>query len=123
MTDSDPRTFFASERTLLAWVRTGISIIGLGFVVARFGLFIRLLASQGQPFVLNQAHSTSAILGISFVILGSASILGASLQHYRFISGLETRDLPQRYSKHVSVALSLLVSLLGLCLAVYLLET
>ena len=39
----DPRVFFAAERTLLAWVRTGLTVMGLGFVVARFGLFLRLL--------------------------------------------------------------------------------
>ena len=44
---SDPRVFFASERTLLAWVRTGIAIVGLGFLVSRFGLFLRLVAAQG----------------------------------------------------------------------------
>ncbi len=29
----DPRVYFAAERTLLAWIRTGITTIGLGFVV------------------------------------------------------------------------------------------
>ena len=38
---SDPRIFFAAERTLLAWLRSGLTVIGLGFVVARFGLFLR----------------------------------------------------------------------------------
>jgi uncharacterized membrane protein YidH (DUF202 family) len=34
----DPRVWFAIERTLLAWVRTGLALMGFGFVVARFGL-------------------------------------------------------------------------------------
>ena len=42
---SDPNTFFAEERTFLAWIRTGIALMGFGFVVARFGLFLRELAS------------------------------------------------------------------------------
>ena len=50
---NDPRVFFASERTLLAWVRTGLTIMAFGFVVARFGLFLHLLAAQsgaiGRP--------------------------------------------------------------------------
>ena len=39
----DPRIYFAAERTLLAWVRTGLALMGFGFVVARFGLFLREL--------------------------------------------------------------------------------
>ncbi|HET6326866.1 MAG TPA: DUF202 domain-containing protein [Planctomycetaceae bacterium] len=47
----DPRVYFAAERTLLAWVRTGLAMMGFGFVVARFGLFLRELASEqgGTP--------------------------------------------------------------------------
>ena len=57
MTDrsEDPRVRFAIERTLLAWVRTGLALMGFGFVVARFGLFNSLsqtllkIASPGVP--------------------------------------------------------------------------
>ncbi len=35
--------YLAAERTLLAWIRTGLALMGFGFVVARFGLFIREL--------------------------------------------------------------------------------
>ena len=38
----------ANERTLLAWSRTSIAIIALGFVVARFGLLIRELTRNGR---------------------------------------------------------------------------
>lgn len=44
---SDPRVYFAAERTLLAWLRTGLGIMAFGFVVARFGLFLRLVQVQG----------------------------------------------------------------------------
>jgi len=33
----------ANERTFLAWVRTCIALIGLGFIIAKFGLFIEEL--------------------------------------------------------------------------------
>ena len=42
--ESDLRIYFAAERTTLAWVRTGLAMMGFGFVVARFGLFLRELA-------------------------------------------------------------------------------
>jgi putative membrane protein len=37
----DPRVDMAAERTFLAWIRTGLALMGFGFVVARFGLFLR----------------------------------------------------------------------------------
>jgi putative membrane protein len=33
--------YLAAERTLLAWIRTGLALMGFGFVVARFGLFLQ----------------------------------------------------------------------------------
>ena len=57
----DPRVFFAAERTLLAWVRTGLTIMAFGFVVARFGLFLRLLAAQqGQGIPEAQTSTTTS---------------------------------------------------------------
>ena len=42
----DPRVYFAAERTLLAWIRTGLTVMAFGFLVARFGLFLRLVTLQ-----------------------------------------------------------------------------
>jgi len=44
----DPRVRVAAERTLLAWMRTGMALMGFGFVVARFGLFLREIAAAGN---------------------------------------------------------------------------
>lgn len=121
--NTDPRIFFASERTLLAWVRTGIAIIGLGFVVARFGLFLRLLASQGQAPDFAADSTASAMLGVAFVILGSASILGAAIEHSRFVGCLCAEELPPRYSRRFAIILSVLVAILGFGLAFYLVKT
>src|SRR5258708_15483926 len=44
----DPRIYFAAERTFLAWIRTGLALMGFGFVVARFGLFLRESAAASH---------------------------------------------------------------------------
>lgn len=37
------RDYLAAERTFLAWIRTGLALMGFGFVVARFGIFLQEL--------------------------------------------------------------------------------
>jgi putative membrane protein len=118
--ESDPRVFFAAERTLLAWLRTGLTIVALGFVVARFGLFLQLLSAQMHPGAANQAHAGSAALGVLFVVVGAIAILIATVQHQRFVSTLPQSDLPAKYSRAFAVALSALIGVLGLLLAAYL---
>ena len=44
--------YLAAERTVLAWIRTGLALMGFGFVVARFGLFLQSLqAAEHAPSV------------------------------------------------------------------------
>ncbi len=118
--ESDPRVFFAAERTLLAWLRTGLTIMALGFVVARFGLFLQLVSAQPQA-VHAQTHSGfSAILGVVFVVVGALATLLATVQHKRFVSTLSEKDLPASYSRAFAVVLSSMVGVLGILLAAYL---
>jgi uncharacterized membrane protein YidH (DUF202 family) len=63
MTDrppSGPSDYLAAERTFLAWIRTGLALMGFGFVVARFGLFLQALQSASTlEFEQWQFGSTS----------------------------------------------------------------
>lgn len=123
ISEADPRVFFAAERTLLAWLRSGLTIIALGFVVSRFGLFLQLLALQTHPPLPHYRPSVSAALGLGFVIVGALAIILAAVQHHRFVATLAQEDLPSAYSKGFSIGLSLIVGGLGLVLAIYLFIT
>jgi putative membrane protein len=119
---SDPRVFFAAERTLLAWIRTGLTIMGFGFVVARFGLFLSLLAAQRIPStapVASPPHFSSGI-GIALVLLGATSMIFAAIQHRRLVLSLPVGDLPRWHSRAFPVVLALILGSLGLLLAAYL---
>lgn len=120
ISDSDPRVFFAAERTLLAWLRTSLTVIAIGFVIARFGLFLRLLSLQAPNGAWEADRGASALLGILFVIVGTVAALAATVQHRRFIATLPLADLPPSYSGGLAVGLGVLMSLLGGGLAVYL---
>lgn len=76
----------ANERTFLSWLRTSIALIGLGFIVARFGLFLREFGLVAKNANNNAAVSPfgnyqSSLIGISIIILGIALILLA-LRNY-----------------------------------------
>jgi inner membrane protein YidH len=74
----------ANERTFLSWLRTSIALIGLGFIVARFGLFLREFGLVVKNNNINNnaavalslfGHYQSSLIGISIIILGIALIL------------------------------------------------
>jgi len=115
---NDPRVFFAAERTLLAWIRTGLTVIGLGFVVARFGLFLRLVARDGHAA---DPATSSTILGVAFVLLGSAGIAMGVVQFVRFARSLAAADRPQHYRLGWAAGFATVLALTGVLLAVYLL--
>lgn len=118
----DPRVFFAAERTLLAWVRTGLTIMAFGFVVARFGLFLRLMATQqGQGVPAAELHShVSNAVGIALVLIGVACMVVGALQHRSYVATLPPADIPRSHAPVYPVTLSMVLALLGLVLAVYL---
>ena len=119
---SDPRVFFAAERTLLAWIRTGLTVMGFGFVVARFGLFLTLLAkerTQSAAPIASPSHFSSGI-GIALVLLGAVSMIFAAIQHRRFVSSLPVDDIPRLHHRAFPVILALILGSLGLLLAIYL---
>jgi putative membrane protein len=119
---SDPRVFFAAERTLLAWVRTGLTVMAFGFVVARFGLFLRLLSLQAGPdHVIAPAHGVfSNVVGIVLVLIGVACMVLGAIQHGSYVRTLPPQDVPRSHSAIYPISLSLTLGALGLALAVYL---
>jgi len=118
----DPRVFFAAERTLLAWVRTGLTIMAFGFVVARFGLFLRLLAQQqGQGVPEAELHNRlSNTVGIALVLIGVACMVLGAVQHRSYVSTLPPTDIPRSHAAIYPITLCIVLAVLGTALAVYL---
>ncbi len=114
----DPRVRFAAERTLLAWVRTGVAMMGFGFVVARFGWFLREFAvQQNQPV---KSSGWSLVLGVGLIVVGVAVNALAGVGHARFLRRHDRGEpyCPPAWSLGIVVAL--LLAGLGVAMAAYL---
>jgi putative membrane protein len=114
---NDPRVFFAAERTLLAWNRTGLTIMAFGFVVERFGLFLHLFAAQGAA---GFTRGPSFWIGIAFILLGSGSAAAAVIEFRSVLRTLKPVEIPQAYRVNAAVVTNLLVGLFGVALCAYL---
>ncbi|QJW96029.1 YidH family protein [Frigoriglobus tundricola] len=114
MAGNDPRVFFAAERTLLAWIRTALGLVGMGFVVARFGLFLRLV----RPEFEHPTHAWSSVVGVALALLGAIAAAVAAWQHRRFCTTLAASEVPPRYRSEPALLLGFGVAVTGVVLAV-----
>ncbi len=118
---SDPRVYFAAERTQLAWLRTGLTIMGLGFVVARFGLFLNVIAAtHTNTGEIPHTHWQSAVLGIALVVLGAVAIFASLYNHRQFLRSLPPDDVPLQPLPWLTSLLSLAIGIVGIFMAAYL---
>src|SRR6516162_2641491 len=105
--------FFAEERTFLAWIRTGLALMGFGFVVARFGLFLRELARTtltNMPRI--ESSGVALAVGTSLLLIGSAVTVGATINHVRLVARLSRGETIARPSG-TAIAIALSLSALG----------
>jgi len=81
------RDHLANERTFLAWVRTSVSLMGFGVLIARLRyLFVAL--GTAAPKAGTPSHSS--LLGLAFVIVGLVSLVFATANYTRTRRGIDT---------------------------------
>ena len=112
------RDHLANERTLLSWVRLGLSAAGFGFVVARFGLFLR--ESSGQAASVHPGRFTEWI-GVALILLGPVIVIVAARRFFATEHAIDENVYRRRDGLIWSVVGASV--LLGLVLAGYLIVT
>jgi putative membrane protein len=113
---ADPRVLFAAERTLLAWQRSALALMGFGFVVERFGLFLQMVAHQ--PLAGSQ-RGFSLGLGVLLLVLGAAVALISARQFRQVAKNLDPAVVPPGYWTHVGVGLNVIIAVIALAFAVH----
>src|SRR4029450_5352219 len=76
-------TELANDRTFLAWLRTGIALFGLGFVVAKFAFIVQPDETRLQD---KDLHTP---VGVVIVLFGAALVVVGYLQHARVLRSLD----------------------------------
>ena len=117
--DADPRVYFAAERTFLAWLRTGITVMAFGFVVARFGLFLRLMRAQAGE--ATSGTGLSPYLGAVLVVLGAIATAAGTRRYQKFCRRLGRDEMPSPHAELLPMLLGWALVVLGLMLVAVLL--
>ncbi len=116
---TDASDHLANERTFLAWIRTSISVIVFGFVVAKFGITLReLLRTQERA---DQPSGTSLAIGVAFIVFGLFLAVAALLRYHNTSRRLQAGHF-QPAGKIVTI-LGIATALFGGVLCAYLLYT
>lgn len=113
--------YLAAERTLLAWIRTGLALMGFGFVVARFGLFLQQL-QIAQHVSSAQSYGLSLWFGTVLIAAGIAVNLFSGWHHLRLIRTMDLGHAARPHTTTLAVATSVFLALVGLGMAIYLLS-
>src|ERR1700761_6487553 len=110
---ADLRDYLAEERTFLCWTRTGIALMGFGFVVARFGIFLEQLHLL-QQFSTAQRHELSPWFGAALVTTGALVNLFSAQRFMRLSGEMERNQFADRSLSRQGVFLASFLALVGI---------
>jgi len=119
----DAREHLAAERTLLAYVRTSLAMMGFGFVVARFRLLLRVLEAQ-DPAAVGAQPAFAAWFGTAMVVVGILASAGGGWSYLREIERLNRRAGADCYpASRLAIFLAVALTAIGAAMAIYLVLT
>jgi putative membrane protein len=119
--DKRAAEYLANERTFLAWVRTGIAVISLGFVVAKFSLWLNELAVRLNPDNHPSRTGASLPIGVTMMALGGLLAMLAARRYYVVNRGIEKGKVTADHA--LVILVTIMVGMLAGAMILYMLIT
>ncbi len=104
------RDHLANERTFLAWIRTAIALMGFGFVIVKFAVFIRQMVIVLGDKAPAMPKTYSAQIGVGMVIFGAITALLGYLSFKNTYKKIESQSYATANSLHLWITIIIIVA-------------
>lgn len=115
-----PADFLANERTFLSWIRTSIALMGFGFVIVKFALFIRQISFVLENKVAVPSTGNSALIGITMVAFGAILSIIAYVRYRSIDKQLKNNDYQPSWMLSAVLVTSIVIG--AIFLVMYLID-
>lgn len=99
----------AAERTLMAWIRTALSLIGFGFGIGKISSYLGVAGMQSARDPLH----TTMIFGTCFIVVGILGLLAAIVQHARVMKRLSRPNFAYDAMRPIAMTVAATLILIG----------
>jgi len=104
------RTRMAADRTLMAWTRTSLNLIGFGFTIFKF-----LQSTQSSAAAQLRPHAPQ-VAGLTLIGIGVFALVAACIQHWPYVRKLKSNQPYRPWDLGLVVAV--MIGSLGLAMFV-----
>lgn len=115
--------YLANERTFLAWVRTSIAVLSLGFVIAKFSVWMHELGSRIAPGTPLPSSGMAMPIGMTMMAFGGLIMVLAAWHYYRVNKAIEQGQVRATYGLVLSVAIAIVVLSILMIISMLIAET
>jgi len=103
----------AYDRTLMAWIRTAISLIGFGLAIAKSYEYIQMDEMEETGRFIDQIHAP-LWFGMSFILLGMLCILGGVIQYVKVVKQIQTGEFTYGGPRPLAKIVALILLIIGI---------
>jgi len=102
----------AYDRTLMAWIRTAISLIAFGFAIAKSYEYIQMEEMENTGRFIDQIHAP-LWFGMSFIVLGLICIFGGVIQYVKVVQQLQSGRFTYGEPRPMAKIIALILLIIG----------